>query len=87
MSTIHDGMEILTRKKDSHGNRLPKPESIMQYTLHMSDLDLSDQYMAFHMSLRKEHEMVEKGVLPYSKHDTPKCLHFEQQIWGKKVIT
>ena len=46
-------MEILTKKKDSHGNRLPKPESIMQYTLHMSGVDLSDQYMAFHMSLRK----------------------------------
>ena len=53
LSTIHDAMEILTKKKDSHGNRLPKPESIMQYTLHMSGVDLSDQYMAFHMSLRK----------------------------------
>ena len=42
LSTIHDAMEILT-KKDSHGNRLPKPESIMQYTLQMSGIDLSDQ--------------------------------------------
>ena len=86
LSTIHDAMEILTKKKDSHGNRLPKPESIMQYTLHMSGVDLSDQYMAFHMS-EKEHEMVEKGVLSYSKHDTPECLHSEQQIWETKVIT
>ena len=35
----------------------------------------------------KEHEMVEKGVLPYSKHDTPECLHSDQQIWETKVIT
>ena len=53
ISTIHDAQEILTTKKDSHGNRLPKPQIIFEYTKNMSGVDLSDQYMAFHMSMRK----------------------------------
>ena len=43
---------MITRK-DSHGNRIPKPEIVCEYTNNMSGVDLSDQYMAFHMSLRK----------------------------------
>ena len=50
---IHDAQEMLTTKKDSHGNRLPKPQIIFEYTKNMSGVDLSDQYMAFHMSMRK----------------------------------
>ena len=53
MSTIHDANELLTTKKDAHGNRIPKPQIVYEYTNNMSDVDLSDQYMAFHMSLRK----------------------------------
>ena len=53
LSTIHEANDVLTTKKDSHGNRLPKPEAINEYTTHMSGVDLSDQYMAFHMNLRK----------------------------------
>lgn len=53
LSTVHDAQEVLTLKRDSHGNRLPKPEIVLQYTKNMSGVDLSDQYMAFHMSLRK----------------------------------
>ena len=53
LSTIHDAHELLTKKKDSHSNRIPKPEIIYQYTKNMSGVDLSDQYMAFHMNLRK----------------------------------
>ena len=44
---------MLTTKKDSHGNRLPKPQIIFEYTKNMSGVDLSNQYMAFHMSMRK----------------------------------
>ena len=53
LSTIHDANVLLTTKKDSHGNRIPKPEIVYEYTNNMSDVDLSDQYMAFHMNLRK----------------------------------
>ena len=53
ISTIHDAQEMLTTQKDSHGNRLPKPQIIFEYTKNMSGIDLSDQYMAFHMSMRK----------------------------------
>ena len=53
ISTIHDAQELLTTKKDSHGNRLPKPQIIFKYTKNMSGVDLSDQCMAFHMSLGK----------------------------------
>ena len=53
LSTIHDANELLKTKKDSHGNRIPKPEIVYEYTNNMSGVDLSDQYMAFHMSLRK----------------------------------
>ena len=31
ISTIHDAQEMLTTKKDSHGNRLPKPQIIFEY--------------------------------------------------------
>ena len=44
---------MLTTKKDSHGNRLLKPQIIFEYSKNMSGVDLSDQYMAFHMSMRK----------------------------------
>ena len=53
ISTIHDAQEMLTTKKDSHGNRLPKPQNIFECTQNMSGVDLSDQYMEFHMSMRK----------------------------------
>lgn len=53
LSTIHEATEVLTLKKDTHGNRLPKPEMINEYTDKMSGVDLSDQYMAFHTNLRK----------------------------------
>ena len=37
-----------------------KPEMIHQYTRNMSGIDLSDQYMAFHMSLHKSMIVVAK---------------------------
>ena len=53
ISTIHSATELLTKKKDPHGNRVPKPVPIYEYTKNMSGVDISDQYMAFHVSLRK----------------------------------
>ena len=53
LSTIHSATELLTKKKDSHGNRIPKPVPIYQYTKKMSGVDISDQYMSFHVALRK----------------------------------
>ena len=53
LSTIHNANEMLTKKKDAHGNRLPKPVCIHQYTQNMSGVDISDQYMSFHLALRK----------------------------------
>ena len=35
LSTIHNAYELLTTKKDSHGNRLPKPEIVYEYTNNM----------------------------------------------------
>ena len=53
LSTIHQATELLTKKKDAHGNRIPKPVPIYEYTKYMSGVDLSDQYMSFHVALRK----------------------------------
>ena len=53
LSTIHEATELLTKKKDAHGNRIAKPVSIFQYTQNMSGVDISDQDMSFHVSLRK----------------------------------
>ena len=53
MSTIHAAKEVFTKKKDSHGNRISKPQCIQEYTQNMSGVDISDQYMAFHVNLRK----------------------------------
>ena len=53
LSMIHEVNEILSTKKDKNGNRLPKPEAIYEYMKYMSGVDLSDQYMAFHMNLCK----------------------------------
>ena len=41
------------KKKDSYGNRIPKPVPIYEYTKNMSGVDISDQYMSFHLALRK----------------------------------
>ena len=53
LSTIHEANELLTKKKDAHGNRIPKPVAVYQYTKNMSGVDISDQYMSFHVALRK----------------------------------
>ena len=53
LSTIHEASELLMRKKDAHGNRIPKPVAIHQYTQNMAGVDISDQYMSFHVALRK----------------------------------
>ena len=53
LSTIHSASELLTLKTDPHGNRIPKPVAIHEYTKNMSGVDISDQYMSFHVSLRK----------------------------------
>ena len=53
LSTIHQATELLTKKKDRHGNRIPKPVPVYEYTKYMSGVDLSDQYMSFHVALRK----------------------------------
>ena len=53
LTTIHEANELLTKKKDSHGNRIPKPVCISEYTKNMSGVDISDQYMAYHVALRK----------------------------------
>ena len=53
LSTIHAADELLTQKKDFHGNRIPKPVCIYQYTKKMSGVDISDQYMSHHVALRK----------------------------------
>ena len=53
LSTIHEANEVLTKKKDPRGTRIPKPLPIYQYTLNMAGVDISDQYMAFHIALRK----------------------------------
>ena len=53
LSTIHSADELLTKKKDSHGNRIPKPVCIYQYTKNMSGVDISDQYLSHHVALRK----------------------------------
>ena len=53
LTMIHEANEVLTKKKDSHGHRLPKPLCIYEYTKNMSGVDISDQYMAYHVALRK----------------------------------
>ena len=53
LSTIHEATELLTKKKDAYGNRIPKPVPIYEYTKNMSGVDISDQYMSFHVALRK----------------------------------
>ena len=60
LSTIHEASELLTRKKDAHGNRIPKPVAIHQYTQNMAGVDISDQYMSFHVALHKSMKWSQK---------------------------
>ena len=53
LSMIHSAEELLMKKKDSHGNHIPKPVCIYQYTKNMSGVDISDQYLSHHVALRK----------------------------------
>ena len=53
LSTIHEATELLTKKKDAYGNRIPKPVPIYEYTKNMSGVDFSNQYMSFQVALRK----------------------------------
>ena len=60
LSMIHSADELLTKKKDSHGNRIPKPVCIYQYTKNMSGVDISDQYLSHHVALRKSMKWSQK---------------------------
>ena len=60
LSTIHRANELLTPKTDPHGNRIPKPVAIHEYTKNMSGVDISDQYMSFHVSLWKSMKLSRK---------------------------
>ena len=53
MSTVHAAKEVLAKKKDSHGNRIAKPLCTQEYTQNMSGVDISDQYMEFHVNLHE----------------------------------
>ena len=53
LSTIHKATELLTKKIDAYGNRIPKPVPIYKYTKNMSGVDISNKYMSFHVALRK----------------------------------
>ena len=53
ITTIHEATHILTKKKDRHGNRILKPECIVEYTKYMSGVDLSDQYLTNYSPSRK----------------------------------
>lgn len=53
LSTIHEANELLTKKKDKDGHRIPKPVCIHDYTKKMSGVDISDQYLSHHVALRK----------------------------------
>ena len=74
LSTIHSANELLTPKTDPHGNHIPKPVAIHEYTKNMSGVDILDQYMSFHVSLWKKHEMVQEIILPL----------IEQKVWEEK---
>ena len=60
----------------THGNRLPKAESIAQYTLLMSGIDLSDQYMVFYISVQKSMKWWRKVFF-----------HILNMIWETKTIS
>ena len=60
MSAIHAAKEVLTKKRDSHGNCIAKPLCIQEYTQNMSGVDISDQYMAFHVNLHKSMKWPQK---------------------------
>ena len=68
LSMIHEASELLTRKKDAHGNHIPKPVAIHQYTQNMAGVDISDQYMSFHVALRKSMKWSQKLFFPEHGH-------------------
>ena len=65
LSMIHEASELLTRKKDAHGNRILKPVAIHQYTQNMAGVDISDQYMSFHVALCKSMKWSQKLIFHF----------------------
>ena len=84
MSTIHAVKEVLTKKKDSHGNRISKPQCIQEYTQNMSGVDISDQYMAFHVNLHKSMKWSRK--LFFHLYAPPQYIHTKQEIWENEAV-
>ena len=56
ITTIHDASSIVTRKKDSHGVRIVKPDCIIDYTKNMSGVDLADQFITNYNTNRKSNK-------------------------------
>ena len=84
LSTIHQATELLTKKKDSHGNRIPKPVPIFQYTKNMSGVDISDQYMSYHVALRKSMKWSWKLFFHLFNMVVLNSYLLQQEIWEKK---
>ena len=85
LSTIHEATELLTKKKDGYGNCIAKPVPIYEYTKNMSGIDISDQYMSFHVALRKSMKWSRKLFLPLVQYGDTQFILAEQEIWKMKI--
>ena len=87
LMTIHEANELLMKKKDSHGNCIPKPVCISEYTKNMSGVDISDQYMAYHVALRKSMKWSRKLLFHLFNMIILNSLSSQPETWEKNGQT
>ena len=56
ITTIHEAVSVITRKVDANGDRIVKPECVLDYTRNMSGVDLADQIITNYNTNRKSNK-------------------------------
>lgn len=60
ITTIHEACEVQTKRKDAHGNRITKPQCVVEYCQNMAGVDLAGQYLSNYNFLRKSNKWTTK---------------------------
>ena len=89
MTTIRQAVSVITKKVDAQGDRVVKPERILDYTRYMSGVDLADQFITNYNSNCKSNKwwrtlyfhmfdmLLLNAFILNKKYGTVKLKHFE----------
>ena len=85
ISTIHEAVQVMTNKKNKDGIRVMKPKAVVDYTTHMSGVDLFVQYMNCNSILRKSFKWYHKLLLHLFNMVVVNAFILNKKFGNKKI--